>query len=166
MADLSQAMGGTFNANDVEPSMDFSPIPPGDYPAMVVESEMKATKAGNGQYLQLKLAIVDGEFKGRYIWERLNLVNPNQQAVDIARAQFSSICRAIGQMEVSDSSQLHNMPLTVSISYRPARDGQDADPRYSFKKPGGAQPAQQAAKPAKQPQAASKPATASAAPWA
>ena len=61
-----------FNAATVEPSQDFEPIPAGKYLAMITESEMKPTKSGGGQYLQLTFQMLDGPYKGRYVWARLN----------------------------------------------------------------------------------------------
>jgi hypothetical protein len=56
-----------FNANTVEPATDFEPIPAGKYVAAVVASEMKPTKAGTGNYLELTFEVLEGEFKGRMI---------------------------------------------------------------------------------------------------
>ena len=48
MADLSG-----FDANQVEPTGDFEPIPAGKYLAVITDSEMKPTKSGTGSLLQL-----------------------------------------------------------------------------------------------------------------
>ena len=50
-----------FNANEVEPSTGYDPIPAGKYQAVITESEMKPTKTGNGQYLQLEFEIIEGD---------------------------------------------------------------------------------------------------------
>ena len=81
-----------FNANEVEPSTGYDPIPVGKYQAVITESEMKPTKTGNGQYLQLEFEIIEGDYKNRKIWARLNLENANTDAVRIARADLSAIC--------------------------------------------------------------------------
>lgn len=107
-----------FNANEVEPLAGFDPIPAGKYQAVITESEAKATKNGSGTYLQFTFEIIDGEYKGRKIWERLNLANPNAQAVAISRGRLSAICRAVGVMTPRDSIELHNLPLTISVRLR------------------------------------------------
>ena len=38
-----------FNAHEVEPNASFEAIPAGKYLAAITESEMKATKNGNGR---------------------------------------------------------------------------------------------------------------------
>ncbi len=104
-----------FDANQVEPSSDFEPIPAGKYPAVITDSEMKPTKNGTGNYLQLAFQIIDGAFKNRLLWARLNLDNPNATAVQIARAELSAICRAVGVLAPSDSAELHNLPLVIHV---------------------------------------------------
>lgn len=111
-----------FNANEVDPIAGFDPIPAGKYLAVITESEMKPTKSGGGQYLQLTFQIVDGPSRGRMVWARLNLDNANATAVKIARAELSAICRAVGVMAPRDSSELHNLPLTITVAQRQRQD--------------------------------------------
>ena len=111
-----------FNASDVEPAVGFDPIPAGKYLAIITESEMKPTKSGTGQYLQLTFQIIDGALKGRLLWARLNLVNPSDMAVKIARSELSAICRAVGVMAPKDSIELHNLPLVVSVACKKRDD--------------------------------------------
>lgn len=111
-----------FNANEVEPAAGFDPIPAGKYPAVITESEMKPTKSGVGKFLQLTFQILDGEFKGRLVWARLNLDNPNATTVKIARAELSAICRAVGVMAPKDSVELHNLPLVIKVGHKKRGD--------------------------------------------
>ena len=113
-----------FNANNVEPMAEFDAIPPGKYVAVITASEMKATKAGTGSFLELTFEVVEGEFKGRKLWARLNLDNPSQIAVKIARSELASICRAAGVMEPRDSSELHNLPMLVTVKQKAGDDGE------------------------------------------
>lgn len=116
-------LGQSFDATQVDPAQDFTPLPSGEYPAIVVDSDMKSTKAGNGQYLELTYQVIDGPMKGRLVWERLNLDNPNAKAVEIAQRSLSSLCHAVGVMKVDDSQQLHNKPLVIRVEFVQA-DGQ------------------------------------------
>lgn len=106
---------GGFDASVIEPTADFEAIPKGDYKAMVIDSEWKPTKAGTGRYLQLTHEILDGEFKGRRLWDRLNLDNPSDTAVKIAQATLSSLCRAVNVMRPKDSSELHGKPCIIKV---------------------------------------------------
>lgn len=111
-----------FDANEVEPTTDFDPIPAGKYAAVITESEYKPNKAGTGNYLQLTFQILDGDYKGRFVWARLNLDNPNATAVKIARGELSAICRAVGVLQPKDSTELHDLPLVISVKCKKRRD--------------------------------------------
>jgi len=111
-----------FNANEVDPTTDLEPIPAGKYLALITESEMKANKAGTGSYLQLTFQILEGPHKGRFLWARLNLQHPNATAVAIARAELSAICRATCVMTPKDSTELHNLPLVITVKLKKRED--------------------------------------------
>lgn len=106
-----------FDANQVQPQTDFAPVPAGDYLAMIIDSEMKATKTGRGQYLALTLQVIDGPMANRLLWDRLTLVHDNPKTVEIAQRALSAICHAVGVLQVTDSAQLHNRPLVVRVKY-------------------------------------------------
>jgi len=111
-----------FDANDHEPSGNFDPIPRGEYPAHAISSEWKETKAGTGRYLQFAFELIEGEYKGRKEWARLNLDNPNATAVKIANGELSAICRAVGVMKPKMSEELHNKPLLLKIDVEERND--------------------------------------------
>lgn len=115
-----------FNAQTVEPQAAFDPLPAGWYQMQIVESELKPTSNGEGQYLQLKLQVINGEHANRVVFERLNIVNRNPTAQEIAYRTLSSICHATNVIQVEDSQQLHGIPMEVKVSVRPAKDGYDA----------------------------------------
>lgn len=111
-----------FDAHQVDPSTSFDPIPAGKYLAVITDSEMKPTKQGGGSYLQLTFTVLEGEHKGRMLWARLNLDNPNATAVMIARGELSAICRAVGVMQPRDSVDLHNLPLRITVKLKKRQD--------------------------------------------
>lgn len=138
-----------FNAAQIEPSQDFEPIPAGKYLAVITESEMKPTKNGNGQYLEMTFQVLEGPYKGRKVWARLNLHNANPTAVQLARQELSSICRTVGVMTPADSVELHNIPLVITVKLKKRDDTGDMTNEvrgYSKREaaPGSAQPAQEA----------------------
>ena len=116
-----------MNMTNVAPSQAFTPLPAGDYQAIITESETKATKDGQGQYLQLKLQIQGGEFAGRVLFDRLNLWNNNQQSQEIAQRALSAICHAVGILQVGDSQELHNRPLIATVKVKPASGNYEAN---------------------------------------
>lgn len=115
-----------FDAASVEPSQNMTAIPAGKYQAVISQSIMKPTRSGNGQYLELTFEIISGEYNGRKLWTRLNLDNPSQKAVDIARQELSAICHAVNVMSLHDTEQLHNLPMTITVK-RMKKESSDED---------------------------------------
>ena len=115
------SFGQTFDASAVEPSTGYDVLPPGKYMAQIVASEMRATKDGTGQYLYLEVDVLEGQYAGRKLFDRLNLVNANADAVQIAQRTLSSICRAVGKLQVNNSEQLHLIPLIADVRVRPPK---------------------------------------------
>ena len=158
-----------FNAANIEPQQSFDALPPGRYEAIISESEMKDTKAGTGQYLQLTFTVVGGQHDGRKLWSRLNLVNPNATAVGIAERELSAICHCVGIITPSDSEELHDRPLIVDVIQELiAMSGQQTNRIKGYAQANGA-PAASAVAPKAKPAAPAGFATgrvAAAAPWA
>ena len=111
-----------FDASGIEPTTAYELLPAGKYSAQIVESEMRVTRNGMGQFLWLMLDILDGPHKGRKIFDQLNLVNPNPTTVEIAQRTLSAICHATGKMQVSDSEELHLIPMTIQVKSEAAQE--------------------------------------------
>lgn len=105
-----------FDATQVPEQEDFAALPEGQYVVIATASEFKPTKSGNGEYLQFVFEVIDGQYKGRKLWARLNLKNQNQTAVDIAQRELGAICKAVGILKPNDSAELHNKPILVTVA--------------------------------------------------
>lgn len=116
------AMIPAFNPAEVpEDERSFGALPAGKYPLRVTDSDVKPTKKGDGTYLDCALEVIEGEYKGRKLWAKFNLENPNQEAVNIARRQLADLCLAIGhQGELRDSAHLHYKPFVGRVEFIPA----------------------------------------------
>jgi len=104
-----------FDATQIDPATSYDVIPKGEYLAAAVSSEMKTTKSMTGQYLQLSFEILEGKFKGRRVFERLNIQNANKDAEEIAQRTLSALCHALGILQVDESEQLHDIPVLISL---------------------------------------------------
>jgi hypothetical protein len=125
-----------FDARQVEPSVGFDPIPAGKYPARIIASEMKETRNQDGHYLELTFEVLEGPYRGRKLWDLLNLDNPSEKAVQIARANLSAICRAVGVMTPRDSVELHNLPMVITVKLKKRNDtGELQNEVSSYAKP-------------------------------
>ena len=107
-----------FDATGIEPTTDFDPLPAGKYIAEVTASDMRPNSKGTGEFLWLEFTVLDGPFAGRKVWAQLNLVNPSQQAVEIAQRELSALCRAVGKLRVQDSVELHSTPLEINLKIK------------------------------------------------
>jgi hypothetical protein len=132
---------GHFDATQVAPREDFSAIPAGEYLAQIVDSDMKPTKNNNGQYAELTFEIMEGEFKSRRVWARLNLDNPSAKAVEIAQRDLSAICRAVGKLQIRDTQELHYKPMVIRVEVS-RRDGYSDSNEIKAYKASGNAPAQ------------------------
>jgi hypothetical protein len=110
-----------FKASEVPEDKGFEIIPAGKYSAQIIQSEMKDTKAGTGQFLELRLQLLDAPYTGRLVFERLNLVNPNETAVKIANRTLADICEACNIDELEDSEELHGIELEIELKVEPPK---------------------------------------------
>ena len=115
-----------FDATTVAPTASFAPIPAGMYLAHITESDLVSTKDGSGNMLKLTFEILDGQFKGRKIWNNLNVQNQNQDTMKWALADLSAICHATGNIKLQDSAALHFKPLKIKVNISEAKGGYDA----------------------------------------
>ena len=119
-------LGQQFDAGQHEPEAPLELIPAGKYPAWITDSDVTSTKAvedgraNRGKILKLEWTIIDGDHKGRKLYDNVNLENENPQAEEIGQRQLSTICRVLGKMQITDSSELHNIPAILRVKVRPA----------------------------------------------
>jgi len=108
-------LGFTFDSSNQQGQDTNDVLPAGDYLMQVVQSEVRATKDGSGQYVWLEFDILDGEHQGRKYWERLNIWNANPTAAEIANRALTSLTRACGMVAIDDTEDLHFKPIKVRM---------------------------------------------------
>ncbi|UFK26940.1 multimodular transpeptidase-transglycosylase [Vibrio phage vB_VpaS_AL-2] len=117
-------LGAMFDANQVSPNEAFENLPLGWYVARIVDSEEKPNSSNNGSHILLTLEVIaPQQYAGRKLWDRLNLNNPNQTAVEIAQRTLSAICHATNVMQLQDTMQLHGIPMEVKVGLSKPQDG-------------------------------------------
>lgn len=115
-----------FNTEEI-PESNFEPIPAGDYKAMITESEMKATKSNTGEFIELKIELTEGEHSGRTFFERLNIVNQNEKAVEIAYQTLAKICKAVNKNNIQRTEEIHNIRFFLSVGIEESKPYQKQD---------------------------------------
>ena len=103
----------------------------GYYRVMVDSTDYKATNAGNGMCLHVKIVSLSGDTKGRFLMEFLTLEHPNAETVSISQIQLKSMAVAMGHPTpdfIDDSDELHSKPFYIRVYSKPSdRDFKDAD---------------------------------------
>jgi hypothetical protein len=154
---------GTFN---VDPDSRYKVLPKGEYSVMVLKVEQKAPKQGEFDYLETSMEVIEGEFKGEIMVDRLSL-SPK------AAPRLAGFIHACGMVDPSqkgnqsfDTNDLLNKVLIVKGEPETFKGFEKFRPT-SFKmhpdiaRTSEAAPAEEAPAPAPAPaQAASKPAPA------
>ena len=139
-----------FNAAEID-TTSRDAIPSGTYEAVVSDSEMRPTKSGSGVGINLTFEILsEGPAKGRKVFVWINWEHPNQKAQQIGREELASLCKALGIASLTDTAQLHNVPLMITVGLDKSDPSRNVVKKYA----------------AKAAPAAAKPQATGAAPWA
>jgi len=107
-----------FNADQHEDMSDFSILPKGWYLVTVTKDEKRTSESSGNSYLALEYTVMDGNFKGRKIFNNLNLFHPKTEVKQMAERELATLCRAINRRTISSSSELHNIPFGVKLRHR------------------------------------------------
>ena len=110
-----------FDASQVAPQASTGPLPAGTYLAHITESDVQPLKYGNGEGLKLTFEIMDGQFKGRKVWENLNIRHSNEDTQRIAQSQLSALCHAVNVIKLMDTAALHFKPVRINVTVREAQ---------------------------------------------
>jgi len=104
-----------FDASTIDTSS-HDPIKPGTYEAVIAETEMRPTRNGDGMGINVTFEIISGEAKGRKVWEWINYQHPKPEAQRIGQETLAKICKAVGVERLTETEQLHNIPLLVKVA--------------------------------------------------
>jgi hypothetical protein len=109
-----------FDASQIAPQASTGPLPAGVYLAHIVESDVQPLKSGNGEGLKLTFEIIDGQLKGRKVWENLNIRHTSEDTQRIAQSQLSALCHAVNVIKLMDTAALHFKPVRINVTVREA----------------------------------------------
>jgi hypothetical protein len=131
-----------FDASTVAPQASSGPVPAGTYLAQCIDSDVQPLKSGNGTGLKLTFEIIDGQYKGRRIWENLNIQHSNDDTQRIAQSQLSALCHAVNVIKLQDTAALHHKPVTIKVVVREAKGEYQASNNITgYESAGGSVPA-------------------------
>jgi len=80
-----------FDLTQVEEVGGFQPIEAGVYRLTVENAEVKTTKAGTGEYINVTFEITGDKYNKRKLWKMFNIKNPNDVAVKIGLGELKKM---------------------------------------------------------------------------
>jgi Protein of unknown function (DUF669) len=102
----------------------FDVLSVGPYVAQVVDASVAQPKSGDGYYIGLSWQVTEGEYEGRYVFQRITFLHSNTQAVDIGRRQFKDLCVATGVSEqVKDVEVFKYIPCKLKVGIEKDKSG-------------------------------------------
>ena len=135
----------SFDATSVEITS-RDPVPADVYEALITDSEIRATRTGNGKGINLTFEIVSGPHKGRKVFAWINFQHPKAEVQRIGQEELARICKAVGIGRLEDTAQLHNLPMMITVGID--KDDKTRNVIKNYKAKETAAPAQTAAAPA------------------
>ena len=109
---------GNYQATE-EVLSDFTPLPEGQYTVCVIDSQLKDNAKGTGNYIQLKLEVMDGQYKGRWInFVNITFTHTNSTAQEIGRKTLNTLMKACGVQNIQDTKQLHGIAIKADVKIK------------------------------------------------
>lgn len=119
MSQIRTQLLQAFDARNFDPSQGTPPLPVGPKQLFqITGGAVESTKAGDGGLVKLDVEIVDGPNTGAQGSIRFNLYSSSQQAAEIAHRSFSALCHCVGQLNVTDLTQLFGTRFRGDVMYQ------------------------------------------------
>ena len=103
-----------FDASTIDTSS-HDPVKPGTYEAVIADTEVRPTRNGNGKGINVTFEILSGDAKGRKVWAWINFQHPKAEAQRIGQEELARLCKAVGVGKLDDTTQLHNLPMMITV---------------------------------------------------
>lgn len=111
---------------DELPEQEYEPVPEGVYNADIEKAELKDTKNGTGQYINLQLKIIGPMSAGRVVFAMINIKNANPKAEEIGLRQLKELRTACGIATLRDTDELIGRTVKIKVKVNPEKDGYKA----------------------------------------
>ncbi len=135
--DIGEVMGGSFDANSVDPTTEFAPIEPGWYTLQIEKAEVKPTKKQDGKVLAIQFCVLGDKHNNRKVFKRINIKNPSSQCEEIGLRDLAGLTLACGMATLSDSSELFDKIIEGKVVIK-KEEGREPDNDIQAFRPCGA----------------------------
>ena len=111
-----------------------TPIPAGVYNLVITKAEDALTKKGDKR-INMQFTVMDGEHKGRKIFEGYNLTGSNETATRISRGQIKSLLKCAGKEDhdLSGPGDFLNLEIAAVVAVKTDETYGDKNVIKSFK---------------------------------
>ena len=124
---MSTQLPETFDPTTQEGNS-WDVLPVREYVAQVVEASIQQPNSGDGYYLALTWKIIEGDYEGRQVWQRITYLHSSEQAQTIGRKTLKDLCDALGVNEqVKDAEVFLFKPARIRLGIEKDKQGVYAD---------------------------------------
>jgi len=108
---------------------DYSPLPVGEYEAIIDAFKIETNKSGNGVNAIITYRITSDGYQNRQLKQWLVLSNPNQKAVEIAKQKLVKLINSIDPVGGVDKANSNgeeffvNQVIRLKLSIKPSNGG-------------------------------------------
>lgn len=122
-----------LDLSDAPTGMGFDPIPAGDYPAQIINTELSHSQGGD-LMLNITWQVMEGEYAERLLFDRV-MLSGSDKAVAFGKRKIKTIADAIGHPNpnrVENSEELHGLPCLIVVVIKPYQ-GEDRNEVRDYK---------------------------------
>lgn len=102
------------SANEVvDRGRTFTLVPPGEYTAIIVGSDV--VQKENGKLLSLTLSLLDDKYGGQKVFDNFWLDHKNPKAKAMGKAVLDNLCAATNRASARASEEFHDIPIRITV---------------------------------------------------
>jgi hypothetical protein len=106
----------------------FNLLPIGIYKAQITDASVSQPQNLDGWGINLSWQITEGEYEGRYVFQRITFIHSSIEATTIGRRQFKDLCVATGiDEQVTDVAVFKFNPCQIRVGIEQDKRGIYAD---------------------------------------
>lgn len=120
-------MSWGFDFNEVKEQTN-QVLPTGQYTVQIEKAEVKKTKAGDGEYLNVQMKVISQYYNGGVLFHMFNLRNPNEIAQNIGRSELKTLMGlvSVGDLNAAGPNDLVGKVIDVKTAVKVDRYGERA----------------------------------------
>jgi Protein of unknown function (DUF669) len=124
---MSTELPETFDTEH-ETGNSWELLPPGEYVAQIIETNVAPLKSNNGTGVTLVWQIIEGQYTNRLIWQNVVYIHTNETPQRIGRKMIKDLCVALGiDVAVKDASIWLHQPCRIRVVIQKDKEGRYDD---------------------------------------